>query len=328
MIKFSRIRLAMVTFFIVMTFLTLLIVTPLAAASSAASPCASVALRSVTVRSVVEVDASAGELSLADLLAPDTCASVLSAARRVRLGGVPLAGSVRIFDADEVRALLNGLFRNANAVRSESAAATMPERIPDRIPDRIIVRRAGNRSSCAELRERILTSWRPPQKNSAIHDDIEEKTVARPPSRLAMDCAAANFIPPDAPLDLSHTAWNPALDSWEISVRCVHAADCVPFLVRLRADDLGTSPAHSAATLAISQHAASPESQMSAGRRPLVRRGQSAILLWDGNGIRVVARVVCLDSGGPGQAVRARFLESGSVVRAIVVQAGELRVAS
>jgi flagella basal body P-ring formation protein FlgA len=50
-------------------------------------------------------------------------------------------------------------------------------------------------------------------------------------------------------------------------------------------------------------------------------------LIWDQDGIRLLARVICLDPGEAGQVVRAR-LTHGRVVRAVVVSAGMLRATS
>jgi hypothetical protein len=60
----------------------------------------------------------------------------------------------------------------------------------------------------------------------------------------------------------------------------------------------------------------------------LVRRGQTVILVWDQDGIRVQVPAQCLDRGALGGEVRARILQSGVVVRATVVGAGGLRAVS
>ncbi len=59
-----------------------------------------------------------------------------------------------------------------------------------------------------------------------------------------------------------------------------------------------------------------------------VRPGQTATLVWDGGGIRVAVPVTCLDRGSAGESVRARIVPSGTIVRAVVVQAGVLRASS
>jgi Chaperone for flagella basal body P-ring formation len=59
---------------------------------------------------------------------------------------------------------------------------------------------------------------------------------------------------------------------------------------------------------------------------PLVKSGQPALLTWEHGGIRVLLQVICLDSGGEGQSVRARTKNSGRILRAEVVGKGSLRV--
>lgn len=59
-----------------------------------------------------------------------------------------------------------------------------------------------------------------------------------------------------------------------------------------------------------------------------VRPGQAVTLVWDQGGIRVQVPAQCLDRGELGSEVRARILQSGVVVRAIVAGAGSLRAVS
>lgn len=59
---------------------------------------------------------------------------------------------------------------------------------------------------------------------------------------------------------------------------------------------------------------------------PTMRPGQTATLVWDADGIRVAVPVTCLDRGATGDSVRARIAPSGTIVRAVVVEAGILRV--
>ena len=62
--------------------------------------------------------------------------------------------------------------------------------------------------------------------------------------------------------------------------------------------------------------------------KPLVRPGEAVTLLWDQDGIRLVVPAICLDKGTAGDAVRARIVRGGRLVRAVVESAGRLRVAS
>lgn len=83
----------------------------------------------------------AGVYSLADLLRADSCQAARAKAERVRLGSAPLAGSPRVFSAQQVRELL------------ERAFAIGPPAVGDpivfEVPDRVVVRCAGSSSPCA-----------------------------------------------------------------------------------------------------------------------------------------------------------------------------------
>lgn len=73
--------------------------------------------------------------------------------------------------------------------------------------------------------------------------------------------------------------------------------------------------------------------RVSRGRMPMavptaVRPGQTVLLVWDAEGVRLMAPAVCLDRGGIGERVRARIRSSGRVLTAVVASAGELRASS
>jgi hypothetical protein len=264
------------------------------------------------VRATVEV--AGPEFSLADVLTPSACPALLRAAARVGVGGVPLAGSARVLEGAEVRALLQ---KTAPDNPSSSMAWSSGS-----VPERIVVRRAGVRASCFEISERILAalSARP----------LADQTL----SPGEFECGAAGRIPQDSRLEATKMRWNPALNSWEISVRCVRPADCVPFLVRAHShqplpriegstqSDAGTSvwPEVSRSALRLRQPSLGFEDM-----KPLVRAGEAATLSWDEGGIRLTVPVVCLDAGGIGQKVRVRILRGGRTMSAVVVSAGQLR---
>jgi len=268
-----------------------------------------------TVLATVEVPQ--GEFSMADLLAPSACPAMRRAAAQVRVGSAPLPGSVRVMRADEVRSLFQKV-----APSNQTTAWNLIS-----MPERITVRRAGGRASCAEIGAQILAALPP-------HLSTDQTFFPG-----AMDCGAAGRVPKDSPLELARMAWNPAQTSWEISARCVRPADCVPFLVRLRgqgplAETEGSIPG-SASTIAqrklLGKAWVRPLHGPAPGRehvRPLVRAGETATLSWDEAGIRLIVTVVCLEPGGMGERVRVRSLHGGRVVRAVVVSAGQLRVAA
>ena len=110
---------------------------------------------------------------------------------------------------------------------------------------------------------------------------------------------------------------------WEYSLRCVHAGDCVPFLVRqilAAANSARTSPPGSDVRL--------QKDKPQPANAPLaVQVGQTATLFWEQDGIRAVLPVTCLDRGSVGSLVRARTKNGNRILRAEVVSAGVLRAA-
>jgi hypothetical protein len=289
----------------------LLIVAALAGLSTL--PCASADQLGchVTVQATVEL--SGEELSLADLLAPGSCQTLSRAAARVHLGRTPLAGSVRVLPGNEVRDLLQ-------KITSRGTALTVPAQS---VPERIVVRRAGARASCADIGDQIL-----PAPDSV-------------PLRVT-ECGAEGRIAREAPLELTRRVW-PALGSWEVSARCVHPSDCVPFLVRMRGSEGRPTGGHhpeqgavaktiptkmiTAETITARSASVAGGAPSSAPAMPVVRAGESVALVWDQDGIRLLVPVICLDRGKVGQTVQAR-LAHGQVVRAVVVSAGRLRAGS
>lgn len=270
------------------------------------------------------VEVGAGEFSLADLLAPDACPALLQAAAGVDLGSAPLAGSARVLDGNQVRAFLRKVTENTEQGTSGFPALQVPERIT--------VRLAGGRASCAEIGMRILPSLK---GRRAFARSSNQQSGDGPPFEL--DCAAADRIPQGSPVGVTRAVWNPVLGNWEVAVRCVHAGDCVPFLVRVRTRGAQpeTERSHRQAVqstrqrMAVSSVSALDRASPSpADEKPLVYPGDRVSLLWDQDGIRLVVPAVCLDRGGPGEAVRARMVRGGRLVRAIVLSAARLRAAS
>lgn len=261
-----------------------------------------------------------GEFSLADLLAKDTCALLRRAAARVALGAAPATGSARVLAAAEVRSLL----QQVDASISRGAAGP----IAIRVPERVTVRRAGARASCADIAHRLLAPGIGPAGQEAAPQELE--------------CGVADRIPLGSALERTRSVWNPALRSWDVSLRCVRREDCVPFLVRVRdrSAPLEIALAARSATrippvIPIAILPASPSGSPPAfdpaamGRAsvPLVRRGETVRLLWNQYGVRVTVPAICLESGAEGERVRARIVRGGRIVPAIVAGAGELRTA-
>ncbi len=265
-----------------------------------------------------DVEVGKAGFFLSDLLGPGTCPQLLTAAAQVRLGAAPLAGSVRVLEGSEVRALLERVPGALNA-------ATAIE-----VPERIRVRRAGKRASCAEIEDSMF-----PNPGSLPPDGVRlNPTNDGNAARREIECGAAQRILRGTRVEMTRSYWDPALASWEIRARCQRPEDCVPFLIRVASPALTTTifPGRPLAEQNVSPGKAieprTDDASRNQSSQTLIRCGQTAILLWDAQGIRVVVPSVSLDAGNEGDMVRARIARSGRVVRAIVTGAGRLRAAS
>jgi hypothetical protein len=266
----------------------------------AVSRCAALpACAEVTVRASVEI--AQGTFSLADLLVGVTCREMREAAAQVRLGVAPRAGSVRVFDGQQVRGLITALAssKSGDAESGVNAAMTM------RIPERVEVRPADVVKTCAQIAASLARAA-----------GSRDSAGGRGKWQRHLDCAAARHVPGEAQLELVRTNWNQALQRWEFSVRCVRPEACVPFMVWAQEETPNSEGVH-------------PEVHLPAplNHRPLlVKPGQTATLMWEQGGIRVVLPVTCLEAGGLGEVVRVRLKNVPRTLRAEVMSDGTLQV--
>jgi hypothetical protein len=285
------------------------------------------ALCRVTVEA--QIDVAPGKLSLADLLSADTCPGLARAAAQVDLGSSPLTGSVRVLAGSEVRARLEQLAAGITGGVSGLQTVMML------VPERISIRRAGVRASCADISARLLAS--PGTLPWAAGAAAPTKSAFGLPIAgdfpSPMDCGAAGRIPQETPLQPTKTVWDPALGSWEVSARCVHAGDCVPFLVRVPGSNSASGnsarePGNLLRQRTLASLSSRPAAPGSGAGKLIVRAGEAVTLVWDQDGIRLVVPAIALDAGAEGQPVRARIARGGRMLPAIVVSAGIVRAAS
>jgi Chaperone for flagella basal body P-ring formation len=248
----------------------------------------------ISVPSSVEVHNP--DLSLADLLGPDACRAIVEAASAVRLGKLPLAGSVRVIEGSQVRVLLDEVSRKLHVDAAGNSAL--------RVPDRISVR-GGSQLSCAEIGEKVL-----------------------PGLSRNLECGSAGRIPRKASLEVVRRLWDPATRTWRLVVRCSHPGDCVPFLVRVPEADPAAAGALRSQQATRKTPPRGAHSSSPVGENVLVHPGESAALVWEQDRIRAVVRVVCLEPGREGKVVRARLANTSRTVRAVVVARGQLRAQS
>jgi len=259
------------------------------------------------------VEAMGGELTLADLLGRGSCRQLREAAAQVKLGAAPRPGSVRVLEGGEIRRLLEQLAEQP---------ALSPGNAGVKIPQRIVVRSARATISCAEIAR--LVEGSAGSQNGAVN-----VRAAAGKRESDLDCSGARGVPAGALLELTGSTWNAALRRREFRLRCVHAEDCVPFLVwgnEERPLESASKPesAPEGINAASGKLLVPPGSGIgSAGL--LVKAGQTAMLSWEEAGIRVLLPVTCLDAGGRGEFVRVRFKNTARILRAEVLDDGTLR---
>lgn len=113
-----------------------------------------------------EIDLPAGELVLADLFPSSTCAAILSRARRVPLGSVPLAGSPRVLAREELR------FAFEKLGGQERLAAELID-----LPERVTVHRRGEQEVIAAVFSRQAERSRATHSVPASAAPVPERVV-------------------------------------------------------------------------------------------------------------------------------------------------------
>jgi hypothetical protein len=299
-------------------------------AGAAPAPCTGIG-----IRSAAEVGDSG--VSLADLLTAGSCPAIRHAAASVWLGNSPQPGSTRVFEGSEIQRALHQLTLTEPIgetiadvhLPARAAAGPMPARFLSEpiVPERVLVRRAGARASCAEIADFVSRSLRTRMPfDGSRPSDREAEGLQNLPH--ALDCGRAGRVPQGAPLELTRVFWDPALQGWEYSLRCVRAGDCVPFLVRQIAVRQISAAAIAGADSPSNSGVRWQKNNPQPANAPLaVQVGQTATLFWEQDGIRAVLPVTCLDRGSVGSLVRVRTKNGNRILRAEVVSAGVLRAA-
>jgi Chaperone for flagella basal body P-ring formation len=111
----------------------------------------------VSVQAQVEVPV--GAVSLAELLAPDSCPAMIRSAARVHMGAAPLVGSPRVLEGEALRALLEKL-GNETGVGPMNIS----------VPERITIRCAASSAACTPLARRLASLQ---SQSSALHSGSE-----------------------------------------------------------------------------------------------------------------------------------------------------------
>lgn len=158
----------------------------------------------------------------------------------------------------------------------------------------------------------------------AVARDLQ-LTVGDQASQMQILAPATMSLPERARLHVVSVRSGFSPESWLVRVDCTDRADCLPFHVIL--------------------HSASPQARNRAGdqssaavplrnslvrvrqlRAPLARSGDYMFLVEQRPGMRLQARVVCLESGALGDAIRVRNLATHRVLLATIAGKNEVRV--
>ena len=283
-----------------------------------------------TVEARVEV--AGEEFSLADLLARDSCPSLLRAAARVPLGSAPLAGSVRVFEA---------------AMRFEFSSRKLRGRCTAQPDQRLGGCRRGSRcgvparappvSTSAGMDSGVAGCTSGGCRSAASATPRDPRLVELPRTKLRRTTLQLTTWIVALPVAFHR---EPHLNRPEpsgtprfIAGKSRYGVFIPPTVCHFWCE-CGTPihPRRSQLPPGRSEQPPSgsprPPRSSPASGKPLVRPGEAVALLWDQDGIRLVVPAICLDPGGAGQSVRARIAPHGRLVRAIVISAGQLRTAS
>jgi hypothetical protein len=115
-------------------------------------------------------------------------------------------------------------------------------------------------------------------------------------------------------------------ESWLVRVDCAARSDCLPFHVVLLSPSTGVRNRAGDERLRAAVQARDASTQTKQVRAPLARSGDRMRLVEERPGMRLQARVVCLESGALGDAIRVRNLATHRVLLATVAGKDEVRV--
>lgn len=123
-----------------------------------------------------------------------------------------------------------------------------------------------------------------------------------------------------------HPGFSPG--SWLVRMDCSARIDCLPFHVVLHSAALDASELADAGRMRASAGRPVPGSTDSWRQvsSPLARSGDHMLLVEERPGMRLQAKVVCLQSGALGDAIRVRNLATHRVLLATVTGKAEVRV--
>jgi hypothetical protein len=269
----------------------------------------------VTLRTEVEV--SGAKISLADLL-PSGSEKISSLdPRAIFFGDAPQPGKIRVLSVSDVRAHL--------AEGKVPAGSVL-------VAGSIHVRRAGYALSRDAVRERIAAFLKEERSANNGSSEAPENALKQNSSPRFSDLqipAGLMASEKDPELEVTSIRRDAFAHDLVIHLRCRRREVCGSFLV-LASPAPGTSEFSSrnfsdsaiASGLRASQQPVALRAHNSAPM--LVEPGKSAVLVLQGQGMRITLPVVCLERGSLAQQVAVRDPQTRKILQAKVVGRGQL----
>ncbi len=144
-------------------------------------------------------------------------------------------------------------------------------------------------------------------------------------THLQILAPAAMSVPAHAQLHVVSVRTGFSPGSWLVRMDCAARSDCLPFHVVLRSTGPEVrNPVGDPLSAAVqSRNLPAGVKQV---RVPLAHSGDRMLLVEERPGLRLQARVVCLESGALGDAIRVRNLATHRVLLATIASKDEVRV--
>ena len=156
-----------------------------------------------------------------------------------------------------------------------------------------------------------------------LQTNVEERT-----SELRILAPPGIVLPAQAKLHVVSVRSGFSPGSWLVRMDCSARVDCLPFHVVLHSTALDANELASAGRISASARrpVTGPTDRWRQGSSPIARSGDRMLLIEERPGMRLEARVVCLESGALGDAIRVRNLSTHRVLLATVTGKAEVRV--
>jgi len=241
-------------------------------------------------------------IRLSDLLPANAPSALRSAAASLELARAPLPGSVRVLIRQQIVARLAG----EDGIRRQLS-----------IPAQILVERRG-----WQIGENTILA--------AVSNFLEARGSRQTTTPESVEWSEGVTMRDEDPkLQVTGAEFGPEEHVLDVRMRCADRSLCGSFLTRIAIE--GASGNQLTTTEVISQLPRPSQASLQVARSKqsglqLVRRGASAQLTLEGDGVQILLPVICLQPGGLGDQVLVRA-EGRRVFPAQVVAPGQLQAA-